>query len=282
MKQRLPQSRFKHPGFIRFSSTDGDSGQNIRLKNYQKYIFRLLNTRPVVFWGWVWLSIALVSTVALGSLLSPSSSSQRPPAQIAADAQATVVTEPEVNPTGRFPFWIFGAIALLCGGSSFLIARYLKFSQSLPLKQAKSSVKASKPVQETVSSSPPAQHPKPSRELKPFSPTAPLPFPVLPTFAQPIPQPEAEPVNPRRIHEQSARNNLIAWLIQDVDYTQPSLVNPLGSLPGITTQEANPQPIVTVVPADESHPLDWTDKPAGKSVDRHRLRSLQAWLAEMS
>ncbi len=250
----------------------------------------LLKTRPVVFWGGVWTSIFLVSLVAVGCLLSPSASSNRTAATIASDAEPAVETVPMPDPEGRVSVWMFGAIALTCTAGSILITRYLQLSPPTGAKKEKQTFRALKPTLKPVA---PAQsgYPAPSRQLQPFSPTASLPFPVLSTFVQSSPKSGVlvpvnqktvqgtpqKPIEQRIIQEQMTRSDLIAWLTAELEETPSPLVNPLE--PFTTSRRLGSEPVVTVVPVAESHPLDRGGSRMAHTANLDRLRSLQAWLA---
>lgn len=250
----------------------------------------LLKTRPVVFWGGVWTSIFLVSLVAVGCLLSPSASSNRTAATIASDVEPAVETVPMPDQEGRVSAWMFAAIALTCTAGSILITRYLKLSPPTGAKKAKQTFRALKPTLKPVAAAQPG-YPAPSRQLQPFSPTAPLPFPVLPTFVQspsksgvlvPVNQKTVQgtlqkPIEQRVIQEQMTRSDLIAWLTAELEESPSSLVNPLD--PFTTARRSGFEPVVTVVPVDESHPLDSGRSRMAHTANLDRLRSLQERLA---
>ncbi|MGQ9869271.1 hypothetical protein [Leptodesmis sp.] len=243
----------------------------------------LLKTRPVVFWGGVWASIFLVSLVAVGCLLSPSASSNRTAAMIASDDEPAVETLPMPNPEGRVSVWMFGAIALTCTASSILITRYLKLASPTGANKAKRTFRALQPVADAQ----PGQHPASSRQLQPFSPTAPLPFPMLPTFVQSsaksgvlVPEHQKtvqgktqKPIEQRTIQEQMTCSDLIAWLTAELEAPSSPLVNPLD--PFTTSRQSGSEPVVTVVPVAQSHPLDRGESRMAHTTNLDRLRSLQ-------
>lgn len=278
MKHRLPQLHAKRLGLGRVSATSDNSAAS----SYRSLMTHVLKTRPVVFWSGVWTSIFLVSLVAVGCLLSPSASSNRAASAIASDAEPAVETVPTTHQEGQVPIWMFGAIALTCAVGSLLVAQYLKLSPVIGAKLVK---RASRPLKPALSKAPVSQpgYPEPPRELEPFSPTAPPPFPVLPTFVQSPPQPVVltpaiqNPVQKQPMQARTVYSDLIPWLTGELDQPPYSLANPLD--PFATSMDPASQPMVTVVPAHESHPLDRADKRVANPVGTERLRSLQAWLA---
>jgi hypothetical protein len=194
------------------------------------------------------------------------------------------------NQEGQVPVWMFGAITLTCTAGSILITRYLKLSPPTGAKKEKRTFRALKSTLKPVAAAQPG-YPEPSSQLQPFSPTATLPFPVLPTFVQPSPKSGVlvpanqktvqgtlqKPVEQRIIQEQMNRNDLIAWLTAELEESPSPLVNPLD--PFAASRRSGSEPLVTVVPVDESHPLDWGESRMANTANLDRLRSLQAWLA---
>lgn len=231
MKHRLPQLRSKRLGSARVSASNGDSAA---FSSYRSLVAHLLKTRPVVFWGGVWTSIFLVSLVAVGCLLSPSASSNRTASAIVPDAEPAVETAP-THREGQAPVWMFGAIALTCVVGSLLVAQYLKPSPATKSKGNKRASKSLKLGTKLVSKSQP-QYPEPSKQLQPFSPTAPLPFPVLLTFVQSSPEPvvliPADQKEDQRVTQQQslpeqATYDLISWLNSELEHPSYCLENPL-------------------------------------------------------
>lgn len=250
----------------------------------------LLKTRPMVFWSGVWTSIFLVSLVAVGCLLSPSASSNRTASEIASDAndEPAVETVPSPHREGQAPIWMFGAIALTCTAGSLLVARCLKLSPPTGAKGKRMS-NALKPALRPDALSQPG-YPEPvsqtSRQLQPFSPTAPPPFPVLPTFVQSSPKSvvltSADQKVDQKVTEPQTRqaqtlDDLIAWLNTELDQPPYSLANPLD--PFTAAVGSVSQPTLTGVSANASHSLNQDDDRVANPANLHRLRSLQAWLA---
>lgn len=284
MKHRLPQLRSKHPDLGRVRALLGNSAGS---STYRSLIAYLLKTRPVAFWSGVWTSIFLVSLVALGCLLSPSASSNRTPAEIAADAQSDGETVPPQQQEGQIPIGMFGAIVLTCAAGSLLVARYLKLSPPVASKGGKRTSRALRPVSKPVS---PAQagYREPSRQLQTFSPTAPLPFPVPPTFTQspsspvvltPTVQPPELTITQQQSQQEQPVHDLIAWLNSELEQPSYSLENPLDPFTA-SVDSVNQSMMATGTPTEDSPSLNWGQHKVVNTVNGHRLRSLQAWLAD--
>lgn len=282
MKHRLPQLRSKRPDLGRVRAILGNSAD---ASSYRSLIAYLLRTRPVAFWSGVWTSIFLVSLVALGCLLSPSASSNRTPAEIAADAQSDGKTVPPPPQEGQVPIWMFGAVVLTCTTGSLLVARYLKLSPTTGSQRGKRTSRALRPPLKPASTSQPG-YPEPPKQLQPFSPTAPLPFPVLPTFVQSPPSPvvltpTTQKQDQRAIQKPSLQeptaHDLISWLNSELEQPPYSLANPLD--PFTASVDSVNQSTIAMVTTDENYPLDWGDPRVANTANRHRLSSLQAWLA---
>lgn len=233
----------------------------------------------MAFWSGVWVSVFLIAIVAVGSLLSPNAAERRSVSAIAIGSDSAVATQP-LEGRGKVPLWLFGAIAITCGAGSVLVSRQLNASQAQPTpyavarparrKAAKSAKKqipqpatrtaprSTQPVvRKQVTKAPrpssrrqAAQHRRQPRRLQPYSPLEPL-FTRTPP-GQPIP-----PAIPATIP-----------VAAPIAQSQASL-KPARSIPQVP---------VTVVPADQVHPLDWGEARLADAVDLRRKKSLQSWL----
>ncbi|NJP09574.1 MAG: hypothetical protein HC866_08895 [Leptolyngbyaceae cyanobacterium RU_5_1] len=223
-------------------------------------INQILQTRPFAFWSGVWVSVFLISVVALGSLLSPNAAERRSVSAIAVGSDSAVATQP-VASRGRVPLWLFGAIALTCTAGSILVSRQLSQPPEPPrpvrqprrraaqrprsLPKQSGHQPAAKPRSRPAAKQP---HRQPKR-LKPFSPTEAF-------LSATSPVPTGHP-------PQAAR---------------PAMYSATGSTPiPAATQPVHRVP-VTIVPAEQRHPLDWGEARLADSVDLRRRRSLRSWM----
>lgn len=244
-----------------------------------RWFNHLLETRPMAFWGGVWVSVFLIAVVAAGSLMSPNASERRSVSAIAIGSDSVVATQP-LEQKGKVPFWLFGAIAVTCTAGSFLISRQLSPAASRPrptrqavrksVRQAAAKPAPAKPKRRVkrAMSQPAVRAPKPvnrqPKRLKPFSPQEAF-------FAELSPQVDAVLTPPAIATPRQAPPSYV--ISTGVTRARSSRPVPAPTM----SQPRTPQVPVTVVPADQVHPLDWHEPRLAESVDLRKHKSLQSW-----
>lgn len=237
-------------------------------------LIRLLEARPLAFWGGLWASLFLVAIVSVSSLLSPGSGGKTASgAAFGSSSTSTVVTDASSN-KNRIPLWLFGAIALTCTAGSVVVSKRL--NQTQPLQS--STPHAWQDPPRSLRQAPVR------RRLQPFSESeAPLPFSrrsvapgSLPTGMKPVkprkrPVPLAAPPPPRgkRVRRVAAA----PMPVQPIKVTK--------RVPRSMSNLATPTPRkvrVTVVPEHENHPLDVGATSVADAMDLRKQRSLSSWL----
>lgn len=210
-----------------------------------------LKRHPILFWVIIWVAIALPSAFAIDSLLNPNA--VEPPTEPAIarnlGIKSSINTVPSIPPSpdsGQFPLWVFGAIAVGCTASCFVLARYIK---PITLSTAEIGVKAGMEAdfEAPIATLKPAFEPRsqpqinsskqPLKRLKPYGLTEALPFTPL-ERSQPTPLLAAE------------------WI------TTTPLDSPY-------TNEAAPV-LATLILEEETQPLDWGEARLADAMDLRR------------
>ncbi len=245
----------------------------------------LLKTRPMAFWGGVWVSVFLIAVVAFGSLMSPNAAERRSVSAIAIGSDSVVATQP-IEQKGKIPFWLFGAIAVTCTAGSFLISRQLSPASSVPSRPAQARtrqqlVRQARPSPVQPPQKQRTQHPLPKQRTKQLQ-RSPKPLKHQPKRLKPYSPQEAlfrgvssQPyaVSPLPMTAISQKAN--------PSYSVPvSVSQSVGkSTPTQPGLERSPQQVpVTVVPTDQSHPLDWSEPRLAEAVDLRKRKPIKSWL----
>jgi hypothetical protein len=241
----IPQSIDRHRG-KRFQPR---LSLNDRLKRY-----------PMVFWGIIWMSIALPSGFAIGSLINPNAEGPQPVTAIAqnsqnsdtSDIKAAQPAPPVITDSGQLPLWVFGAIAVGCTASCFILAQYIK-----PIEVEASEVEVGVEVSAEELISPPVlkprsqrqihSSPQPLKRLKPYEPTD-----ALHCFAQ---AERSQPLQPLAVE----------WVAVPQQFLDPAYL--------MTDDIAEPV-LVTMIPVAETQPLDWGEARLADVMDLRRRHPL--------
>lgn len=204
-----------------------------------------LQRRPLLFWSGIWVVILLVAGLAVMGLTSPGpiEQAEQKAAEPAAPAVVAPVADPSVQTDPKLLLWLFGAIALGCAGGSILISQRLNTSEP-----SRKRLKPLKPYPATKSSTL-QQRPKAQRSTRPVP--AVRKQASAPATAQP-PIRTAPPAKPQE------RSQVFNHSLQ----SRPPQV----------------EPVVTVVPAEESHPLDWGDGNLADMMDMRKRQPLSSLL----
>jgi hypothetical protein len=236
-----------------------------------------LAQQPLVFWGSLWIAALMLTGLALGALLDPGF--VNPQAALSPVVKSTQTTIPLENTTissldqttdrtavpvapsaastssaSGTSLWSLGAIALSCAGTSLLLAQYLNRS------------------------------PNRSAKMKRFKDNAANAAIVEPATA----------IRPIQFQEVS---NPVGSVMPVMDYQMPPALKSSTSRNGIRTRTVSPKALassslsgnaldlpdvaktsVTVVPSDQSHPLDWDEGSLVNAMDIRKRHPLSSWL----
>lgn len=224
-----------------------------------------LAQQPLFFWGSLWIAALMLIGLALGALLDPAfvspqaiqSPAKQPIQTVTPSENATTSTPNETTvavspPAAAASLWSLGAIALSCTVSSMLLAQW--FNRSAKVQR--------------------------------FTDKAVDPFSVNPAAIQPI-----QPSHPVSSPIELMRPSPIA------DYQMPPALKSSASSNGVrigsSSQKAlsgHPIPgrsvdlpdvaeaIVTLVPSDQSHPLDWDEDSLVNAMDIRKRHPLSSWI----
>jgi len=240
------------------------SGFSAQLK---VFLVQLLQQRPLIFWSGVWAIALMLISGSIATLLDPTVSRQvslpemfpssqpiatpspilsAPVAPAEPQLQASPVPKPPSQAIEQgqpmVPYRALAAIVLGCGLGSVLISRMMDRSQKPPR------------VLRSVAPTPPRQHPLPRRaEI----PSAHLPQPVVPSTSYQMP--------PALTTRRAAAN------------LKKTEARPATATATATATAAAP-PIVTVLPPETNHSLDWDESSLVNALDLRKQRSLSSWL----
>lgn len=269
MEKRHDQQQLDSPK----PSASGQLHPNQQMQRFTaESLARLLEARPMLFWSGLWVSMLLVAMVSVSSLLSPGLTGGQTAAIDASPAEAAQ----QMKQQSRVPLWLFGAIALSCTAGSLLISKQLAPPRSRSVTRRRSRTKL-----QTMS--PPSAR-KTRKRLKPYSPAdAPFPLAVHPTAQTPYSASAAIP-QPLKLPPQLSVPSQAPGRLRRVTLPGPKAATSRPSTAIRPTTVAKPMTIrptevsVTVVPADENHPLDWKTASLADSLDLRRRHSLSSWL----
>jgi hypothetical protein len=270
---------------------------------------QLVQTRPLMVWGGIWASVLLIMLIATASLLSPTASSERRVSGAAIGSSSTQTTRVESGKS-RIPLWLFGAIALTCTAGSILVSKQLaaperpyRPSKQVPRKVAKRQVpKAQTPkVQASKAQTPKAQ------DVKMQVPKA-QNAKVGVAKRQGVRSQDTKGQAVQRVTSPDKHANKQAKTYLPTEFAVPAVFpTPAGNkvtTPAKKSAPAKPsrhkpvrhktnrrvtsQPLppaatrvpVTVVPAEENHPLDWNGNSLADMLDLRKQHSLSFWIKE--
>jgi hypothetical protein len=211
---------------------------------------QLLHYRPIVFWSAVATIPLVITALAVSILLDPAFVAGQAPTPEASSSPSASTSVVATSPNAWLQIGSLGAIALSCAAGTLFISHRLnrpqkpKKLQKLPaphLSQRSQLAKRSTPTQPTL---PVRPHTLPPR-LKPSSPLA-------------ASLSAATGASPGSRATQSIAREPIA---------RESMREPIAK-----------EPIVTVVPAEQSHPLDWDENSLVNAMDLRKRRPLSSWL----
>ncbi|NEP18448.1 MAG: hypothetical protein F6J97_16350 [Leptolyngbya sp. SIO4C1] len=223
-----------------------------------KLLYELVLVRPWVLVGGFWLLLLLTSAIAIGGLTSPGKQlaetvpSEPAPASVsdatvtsrlpAADASAVDPAATLDAAKRAMPIWPLWALVVACAGGCLVMSRP---GQPASLRRARS-----------------------RRRLSPAARAATLKRQQLSQRRAQLRQqhPQIKPQYP------SAQ----VMSIQASGAIQQVSPSP-APRPKVVSFDVK-QPVVTVLPAEETHPLDWQDGSLAHKLDVRRKRSLNSFL----
>ncbi|NJR50225.1 MAG: hypothetical protein HC780_12315 [Leptolyngbyaceae cyanobacterium CSU_1_3] len=175
------------------------------------FLVAFTQRQPFLLWSSVWLlTISLTWVGARSLIVVDSSEIEKPPPEVAASAQTSQQSRFEAKPASSFG--LLAAIALGCGGMSFLLAKQLSPSKPQPRL-------VTRPKPRT------AAHAQPTG-------VAIAPLPIAPL--------------------------------------------PIAPLPRSTPVVSVSPPVVTIVPPEEAHHLDWGNTNLADMMDIRKQKSVSS------
>ena len=230
-----------------------------------------LAQQPLFFWGSLWIAALMLTGLALGALLDPGFvNPQVAPSPVTKSTQtaipfenttvssldqttdgATAPIEPSDSGTS---LWSLGAIALSCAGASLLLAQYLN-------RPPNRSAKVKRLKENTVN----AAVGKPATAIQPIQ---------SPEVSDPVGSvmPIVDYQMPPALKSSVSKDGVRIRLASPKALTGSSLSGNAIDLPEIA------KAIVTVVPSDQSHPLDWDEGSLVNAMDIRKRHPLSSWL----
>lgn len=210
---------------------------------------QLLQKQPFIVWGASLVLVLLTGSIALKGLMSPGPiEPDVSPTTIAQTKQSVDTKQPQkpANTEVEQPsnLWLFGAIGLGCMAGSFLLAKRLEQVESQPSVQQKF---ATEPVESASTM---------TRRARPA--------PVAARTGRQR-KPSTRKVAARRVS------------VPAVTVTATPTSVPVAAYP-TANHNSVPEPVVTVVPDHETHPLDWGDASLADMMDLRKQRPLSHWL----
>ena len=275
------------------TSTKGFKSQPTSVpKQNLAYLSHLLTTRPLLFFGGVWIVFFLIAMIAVGSLLSITATDQSTPSAIAGGSGQPVPTQ-SVHPSEQIPLSLFGAIALTCTAGSFLLARYLRPSSDIsPEQRCDENVSLEHEAIQQISDHYTAKQRKRKKAVglgpKPTIGAAPQRIQPMPTTDSVLPLPIRSPqfrledTAATQMPFENSRCDRATSSQYSFEFqtSQPQSYPPTPHQKTVKHSPAKPAKSVQVdvVPADHTHPLDWGEARLADEVDLRKRRSIESWL----
>jgi hypothetical protein len=245
---------------------------------------QLVQRYPVMFWGGLWLGMVLVATVSLVGLLTPSYVKQREQGRSAKGAtheETTLAWQFDLGENA--PLWSFAAIAASCAAGSWFLYRQL--NQASPAEK----LALADPQAEASGLDVPMPTPQP------LLPGRSLPAAQARTTQPPMTRsratrmqtgksqqtgkPQTMPSQPQAHRSATVDAQAIRVSPKPGKFPQVSPATPTSHslvVQQSTTASLAPEPRVTVVPEEESHPLDWGEAGLADMMDIRKRRSLSS------
>lgn len=220
-----------------------------------------LKRHPIIFWGTIWMSIALPSAFAIGSLTNPNAAPDAgEPQTVAAIAQIQTQSSqtqeaqpPNPSPdSGQLPLWVFGAIAVGCTASCLILTGHIK-----PREMQAADVSVKGDFEATIATVQPLETrsqrqfnsgKQPLKRLKPYQRTEALPF-IQTDFVE---VERSQPVQTLAVEWVTSTQHL------DPDLSRDDVAAPI---------------LMSITPA-EAQPLDWGEARLADAMDLRRRHPL--------
>jgi hypothetical protein len=210
-------------------------------------VLQLLQKQPFIVWGASLVLVLLTGSIALKGLMSPGPvEPDSPPTPIAQTKKAEDAKQPQKSAEAEVEqasnLWLFGAIGLGCAAGSFLIAKRLEQIESQQTVRQKPQVEAAQPPAAMTRRAKPSQ--APSRSVRRRKPA----------------------------HRSGSARRVAVPAVAVAATPTPVPVS------AYSTTTVMAEPVVTVVPDHETHPLDWGDASLADMMDLRKQRPLSHWL----
>jgi hypothetical protein len=226
-----------------------------------------LAQQPLFFWGSLWIAaLMFVNPQAASSPVVKSTqttipfenttiSSSDSSSDSSLDQTTDQITAPVAPSAPSTSLWSLGAIALSCAGASLLFAQYLNRSSSRSVKVKRFK---SKPAIVSTTNS--------ATQIQPLQLSQEVSNPVGSVV------PSVDYQMPPALKSSTSRNEVRTRPVSPKALVSSSLSGNAIDLPDIA------KAIVTVVPSDQSHPLDWDDGSLVNAMDIRKRHPLSSWL----
>lgn len=205
-------------------------------------VVQFLCRYPLLIWVLSLSILLLIGGIGANFLLSPGRIESTQPRVTPPSPQKVLpeVTSPAVNASEELSVWLFGAIAVSCIGGCLILAQYLEAPR--PMRKYSKSVKQ------------PAQVGLPQRAIA--NHLSPQPLPSSPQF--------------RAANRRTATKQKGSPLPVSHASARRMSVSSRATKPRTTS------PVVTIVPPEESHPLDWSEANLAELMDVRKRRNLSS------
>jgi hypothetical protein len=199
---------------------------------------QLLQKRPFILWGAALVLVLLMGGLALKGLIYPGPLETIEAELPTTQPQPQSPQMPEVDSN----LWLFGAVALGCAAGSVLISRRI----------------------ERLASQPQASQPKVKQRVVASRSSA-IPQTQTSTATR---RPSAPPRRKKAVAAKKRRGTPTTVLQTEPVRMQQAAYTPSGVI----------EPVVTVVPENESHPLDWGEASLAEMMDLRKQKPLSSLL----
>jgi hypothetical protein len=250
----------------RFLKRSAPSELGSTLTAARRFTYRLLlyltQRHPFLFWTGSWLLMVLIAWTSINGLLH----TDVEPLEAEAPQPEVVARSPEQVPLVSQPsapassFGMLVAVVLSCGATSMVLARQLRSAKPASAKPSpqRRAVKSVLPSQRKSDLPLPSVHASSPSRSRPQARVARTPVGVVPQTSKPQVSSRPQGSKPQ------------------VSYQKAKPSAPLPNQP--IKQPVPKHAIVSVVPPDENHPLDWGDRGLADRLDIRKHKSISSYL----
>ncbi len=281
-----------------------------------RLFWRLVESRPIIFWGGLWAALVLIAVTSISTLISPSwvddkakptvanqpASPSIPTSVLAQKPTQAIQPLPLVSLEDKrqsLPTWWFAAIPMSCIVGSVVVLRLLNVShlthRRKPISSQGGHSLSPKPVLKPAIRPARAgrfvvQRPRRRQSAHPSA------LPVLPAVNRPMAgNGYGASVLGKQGHPHSCSGEggraMTSPSYREIPLSKESIISyrsaakrrqgkrqspPPGAVRPVRSRVERVQ--VTVVPREEAHPLDWQATNLLDAVDLRKRRSLASWL----